>query len=195
MLTWPKGIFGRQVLMSPLLKVDKGHISCKSAVGNGTTFTLHIPIIQKELTREEKTDIQKNIIHFNKKILVVEDETAISNVQQRVLTKDPCNHTVDIAATAGMAMDLFDRNTYDCVSLDYALPGETNGMAVYPHIRKTNPQAPVLFVSGNIEFLESIGALNQKDDYMDHQSKPCQNKAYVNSINRLIERTLSGKKN
>ena len=66
-----------------------------------------------------------------------------------------------------------------------------NGMDVYHHIRKTNKIIPILFVSGNIEFLESIKKLKQNDGYIDHLSKPCQNKNYLSSINKLLEKTLS----
>jgi DNA-binding response OmpR family regulator len=103
----------------------------------------------------------------------------------------PCNHNIDVAHNGQMAKDLFERNTYDFVSLDYVLPGGINGMDVYHHIRKTNQTVPVLFISGNIEFLESIKELKQKDAYIDHLSKPCQNKDYVNGINELLEKTLA----
>jgi FixJ family two-component response regulator len=66
-------------------------------------------------------------------------------------------------------------------------------MDVYDHIRKTNTTIPILFISGNIEFLESIKALKRNDTNVDHLSKPCQNKDYINSINKLIEKTVSAK--
>lgn len=62
------------------------------------------------------------------------------------------------------------------------------GMDVYHHIRAINKTIPILFISGNIEFLESIKDLKQKDANLGHQSKPCQNKEYVKSINALLER-------
>jgi two-component system, cell cycle sensor histidine kinase and response regulator CckA len=48
---------------------------------------------------------------------------------------------------------------------------------------------PILFISGNIDFLKSIKELKEKDVNIDHQSKPCQNKDYVRSINVLFEKT------
>ena len=89
------------------------------------------------------------------------------------------------------AYQLFEKSDYDLVSLDYALPGYINGMDVYGHIRATDKTTPILFISGNIEFLESIKELKQKDIHIDHLSKPCQNKEYVNSINKLFERSLA----
>jgi len=88
---------------------------------------------------------------------------------------------------------LFERNNYDFVSLDYVLPGKINGMDVYDYIRKTNKIMPILFVSGNIEFLESIKDLKHKDVNVDHISKPCQNKDYINSVNMLLEKALTTK--
>ncbi|MCP4672093.1 MAG: hypothetical protein GY857_12385 [Desulfobacula sp.] len=60
---------------------------------------------------------------------------------------------------------------------------------MYKHIRQTNDTLPILFVSGNLDFLESIKELKHKDPFVDHVSKPCQNKDYISSINELLERT------
>jgi len=173
------------------IEQHKGIISVNSEFGSGTKFTISLPVIKKELTSEEKIEIQKEKICFDKFILLVEDEPAISGVQYRILSQEPCNHKVDIAHDGQVAMDLFKRNKYDLISLDYILPGKINGMDVYNHIRETNKKIPILFISGNIEFLESIKELKQKDANIDHLSKPCQNKDYVNGINKLLERTLS----
>ncbi len=192
--SYKSGIKGTGYGMSNVKKYieqHKGTISIDSKFCSGTKFTISLPVIKKELTIEEKIELREETIHFEKYILLVEDEQTLSDVQYRVLTQDPCNHKVDIAINGQVAMDLFDRNQYDFVSLDYVLPGGINGMDVYHHIRKTNQTVPVLFVSGNIEFLESIKELKRKDTYINHLSKPCQNKDYVNGINELLEKTLA----
>ena len=172
------------------IEQHKGRISVQSEFGLGTTFTICLPVIEKEFTPEEKAEILNSRLATGKYILHVEDEQAISDVHYRILTQEPCLHKVDRAHDAGTAIRLFDGNDYDFVSLDYTLPGEKNGMDVYHHIRQTNKQIPILFVSGNIEFLESIKELKQKDFYIDHLSKPCQNKEYVNCINALMGKVL-----
>lgn len=174
------------------IELHKGTISIKTGTGSGTLFTIRLPVIKKELTRVEKTILHKEITQYEKYILLVEDETAISDIQYKILTQNPCKHKVDIASNGQIAMDLFDRNTYDFISLDYILPGGINGMDVYHHIRETDKTIPILFISGNIEFLESIKELKLKDANIDHLSKPCQNKHYVNKINSLMEQSLPG---
>ncbi|MCP4762731.1 MAG: PAS domain S-box protein, partial [archaeon] len=173
------------------IEQHKGSITINSKVGNGTKITINLPVIKKELSKKEKIEIQKEIFYFEKYILLVEDEQAISDVQYQILTHEPCNHKVDVASNGQMAADLFDRNKYDFISLDYILPGKFNGMDVYKHIRQTNDTLPILFVSGNLDFLKSIKILKNSDPYVDHISKPCQNKDYVNAINELLEKILA----
>jgi PAS domain S-box-containing protein len=189
--SYARGINGTGYGMSNVKKyieLHKGHLSFESEPGSGTTVTIRLPVIRKGLTRKEKTDLREEVTCSKKYILLVEDETAISDVQYTILTQDPCNHKVDIANNGTVATDLFNRNEYDLISLDHVLPGKISGMDVYKHIRRTNQTLPILFISGNIEFLESIKDLKQNDVNIAHQSKPCQNKEYVNSINNLIQR-------
>ena len=183
------GIKGTGYGMSNIKKYIEQHngkIRVESVVDSGTKFTVSLPVIEKGLTWEEKIDIQNEKACSGKYILLVEDEQAIADVQYRILTQDPCNHKVDTAHDGWAAMDLSDRNDYDLISLDYILPGNINGMDVYHHVRKKNKMVPILFVSGNIEFLESIKELKQKDIYIDHLSKPCKNIDYVNGINKIF---------
>ena len=173
------------------IEQHNGKISVESTFGAGTKFTISLPVIKKELTHEEITKIHSEVTFSKKNILLVEDEPSLSDVQYRLLTHAPFQHTVDIADNGQGAMDLFDKNNYDVVSLDYVLPGRLNGMNVYHHIREINRTIPILFISGNIEFLESIKELKENDPYIDHLSKPCQNIDYVNGINKLLETALT----
>lgn len=164
----------------------KGTIDVTSAQGRGTRVQICFPVIEKQLSDEEKKKIARTVIRPGQRILLVEDEPDISEVQQRVLSQAPCHYHLDSAADAATAMDLFDRNRYDLISLDYMLSGSRTGMDVYRHIRKTNASVPVLFVSGNFEFSEAVKPLMEKDRYVAHLSKPCRMGAYVEQINQML---------
>ncbi|MCK5311467.1 MAG: PAS domain S-box protein [Desulfobacteraceae bacterium] len=168
-----------------------GDIAVESKLGAGTKFTIRLPVFEQQFSKEKKGTSQSYKIYIKKRILLVEDEEGISNLQYRILTQAPYYHTVDIAHNGKIAIALSNSNNYDFVSLDYVLPGNINGMDVYKHIRKINKTIPILFLSGNIEFIESIKKLKQEDAVIDHLSKPCQNKEYVTSINKLFEKTAS----
>ncbi|MCK5311040.1 MAG: response regulator, partial [Desulfobacteraceae bacterium] len=189
--SYNKSIRGTGYGMSNIKKYveqHKGTISVESEFGIGAKFLISLPVIKKELTNKEKAEIHISKAQIKKNILLVEDEPAIANIQYRILTHEPCKHRVDIANDGQAAIELVKKNTYDFVSLDYVLPGNINGMDIYNYIRETNKTIPILFISGNIEFLESIKELKQKDPNIDHLSKPCQNKEYLSSINELLAR-------
>ena len=164
----------------------KGSIHVDSQLNKGTTFTISLPIIRKKLSRTEKAAIKTKDLQTGKRILLVEDEPAISKIQLAILTQSPCRHHVDVAVRVQDALDLLSNNTYDLISLDYMLEGNENGMDIYTHIRKTDIQTPIVFISGNIEFIESLTPLIRKDSLLTHLSKPCMNKKYVDTINQML---------
>ncbi len=172
--------------VSKYIKLHKGEIRMESEPDVKTRVRVSLPVIKKELTPKEKIAIRNEQLETGKRILLVEDETSISNVQYRLLTGDPLCHQVDIAPNGQTAMTLFKANAYDLVSLDYILPGKINGMDIYKFIRSEDKRIPILFISGNIEFLESLNTLKQGDPFVDHRSKPCQNKEYLSAINTLL---------
>ncbi len=165
-----------------------GSISAESEFGAWTRFTISLPVVRKTLTREEKLEIAAAGMQSGKTILLVEDEPSIANVQNRILSGKPCLHSVDIAPDGKTAVDLLKGNTYDLVSLDHVLPGDLSGLDVYNNLRKENGSVPVLFISGNLDFLKSIKRLKQNDPLIDHLAKPFRNKEFVNRINKLLEK-------
>ncbi|MDA8136437.1 MAG: ATP-binding protein [Desulfobacteraceae bacterium] len=167
----------------------RGSISFVSRENSGTTFVISFPVVEKELTANEKEKMEERAISRGKRILVVEDEPVISDIQMRILSGEPFCHSVKVAAGAQEAMEVFDREPFDLVSLDHMLAGKQTGYDVYEHIRKHRPSVPVIFVSGNIRFLKSMEGLKAKDPYMDHLPKPCRNMAYARMINEWLIRT------
>ena len=178
--------YGMSNVKKYIVEKHKGDISLESEVGKGTKITIALRIIKDHLSSDEKKEVVKSQIYDKRRILLVEDEPAIADVQYQILTKEPFSHIVSIAVNGQMAIDIFDRNKFDVVSLDYMLPGNINGLDVYNHIRENDKDIPVMFISGNIEFLESMKKLKEKDPNLEHLSKPVDNLDYVNKINELI---------
>lgn len=178
--------YGMSNVKKYIVEKHKGDIFLESEVGKGTRVTIALKIIKDHLSSDEKKEVVKIQIYDKRRILLVEDEPAIADVQYQILTQEPFNHIVSIAANGQMAVDIFDRNKFDIVSLDYMLPGKMNGLDVYNHIREKDKNIPVMFISGNIEFLESMKELTEKDPNLGHLSKPVTNLEYVNKINELI---------
>jgi len=187
---YKKGITGTGYGLSNVKKyVDKhkGSIHFESAPGLGTMVTVSIPVIKKELTQNEKVQVAKQTIMKEKNILLVEDEKIIAKVQYAVLSKEPFYHQVQVAPDGEKAMALFAKDDFDLISLDYILPGKFDGLDVYHAIRKKNKTIPIVFVSGNIEFLASTKEMKDADRYLDFISKPCKNLTYANTVNHWLQ--------
>lgn len=168
------------------IEKHKGDINIQSVVDIGTIVNICFPIIYDTLYNFEEHEIHIDNHFSGKNILCVEDEVAISDFLYKILTNNPYNHNVDIAANGQLALDFFDKNSYDLIILDCILPGKICGMDIYYHVRKNDLQTPILFVSGNLEFLESIKNLKYNDSKIEHISKPCPQKVYLDEINNLL---------
>ncbi len=77
------------------------------------------------------------------KILVVEDERAIAEVEKAYMEKD--GYTVDIAADGLSGLSMFSEGEYDLVILDLMLPG-MSGVDVCRMIREKS-QVPIIMVT------------------------------------------------
>lgn len=82
-----------------------------------------------------------------KRILVVEDEPAISQVCQRVLIDE--GFDVDIAANGLLAQDMLSKNEYDLCLIDIRTP-KMNGNELYQHMKEKHPELTnkVIFTTG-----------------------------------------------
>ncbi len=97
-----------------------------------------------------------------KKILVVEDEPAICNICQRVLTRE--GFEVNIAVNGRVAQDMIEQKQFSLCLVDIRTP-EMNGEELYQWLEKKYPQLSdrVIFTTGDTmggdiqAFLEQSG--------------------------------------
>ena len=164
----------------------KGRVSVWSKEGTGTRITICLPVIKQPPEVKVKKGPPGNHTCCGKNILLVEDEAAISKIYSDMLIRGPGRHRVDVADNGKAALVLLNKKQYDLVCLDYVLPGGVSGMDIYSHVRQSNARVPVLFISGNIEFIASVNKLKQDDSCLDHLAKPFTAIEYFNVVNGLI---------
>lgn len=98
------------------------------------------------------------------RILIIEDELAISRVLERGLRAH--GHQVIQAETGEDGIILAADETVDLVILDIALPG-LNGHQVLQRIRASRPALPILMLTARDDLKNKVDALNAgADDYL-----------------------------
>jgi DNA-binding response OmpR family regulator len=97
-------------------------------------------------------------------ILIVEDDDTL-----RFIVKDNLeqkNYKVDVAENGKSAIELFEKNNYNLILLDIMLP-KIDGFKVAEHIRKTNKDVPIIFITAKSMTEDKITGLSiGADDYI-----------------------------
>jgi len=84
-----------------------------------------------------------------KRVLVVEDESAISDFCRRVLTTE--GFEVDIAVQGKVAQDMLEEKQYDLCLIDIRLPA-MDGKELYQWLKERHPKLAdgVIFTTGDV---------------------------------------------
>jgi CheY-like chemotaxis protein len=83
-----------------------------------------------------------------KRILLADDQKEVRETVKLLLGLD--EHKVTEAANGREALELFQRDTYDLLITDYAMPGML-GDELARRVKQLCPAQPVLMITGSIE--------------------------------------------
>jgi len=98
------------------------------------------------------------------RILLVEDETKVSNFVDRGLTAE--RFAVDVANDGNTGFELATTYHYDLLILDLMLPG-MNGTELLRRIRRSNSTVPVLILTARDAVTDKVGNFDEgADDYL-----------------------------
>lgn len=131
------------VVAASIVQRHNGMIECDSVLGEGTEFTIKLPVsIEPTKLSEGKT---LNGITPELRILVVDDEMLIRKLLVQFLENE--GHKVETAATGREGYDKFKSAQYDLIITDWAMP-EMNGAELCQNIKHENPNIPIILMTG-----------------------------------------------
>ena len=142
-----------------LVELMGGRIGCESTKGQGSVFTVELPvqITRKRRERKKHEAVPCDLQGVN--VLLCEDNPMNQEIEQKILMRMGC--TVDVADNGKIGCELFERSaekSYSIVLMDIRMP-EMDGFEATRTIRAMDREdaktVPILAVSAN-SFEEDI---------------------------------------
>ena len=144
-----------------IVKQHKGFINVYSEPGRGTTFSIYLPLANRELlVKTEPTDMAYPK-GGSETILMAEDDSLVRELSKTVLTE--YGYTVIEATNGEEALQKFleNRDSIRLLLLDVVMP-KKNGKEVHEEIKKMGANVKVIFLSGYpAEMVNDTGLLGQ----------------------------------
>ncbi|MBS3905422.1 MAG: response regulator [Syntrophaceae bacterium] len=170
-----------------IVQEHEGTISVKSRLGEGTIFTVELPIIdleEKIVEPEEKEGEEEERIS-GKKVLVIDDELLILDLVRNIFEREGIE--VDTVSNGESALNKLKKRIYDLIIIDLKMPG-LDGMSLYQEIVKRNLKLSnrILFFTGDTissetrTFFEEIQA--------EYIFKPFDNTDFLKSVKRILKK-------
>ena len=139
-----KGIGLGLSIVSNIVKKHNGAIKITSTPSKGTHFCIYFPTIKSRIKKENKNT--KKPLRGKEHILIVEDETSLSEVYKISLEK--LGYSITIANSGSEALKIFktNPNQFDVIFTDYIMP-EMDGLKLSEEIYKIKKDMPLILAT------------------------------------------------
>ena len=160
----------------------KGEIHVSSVTGQGSLFTVYLPIAEfSQDPRPKQVDIEPK---GNECILIVDDEVATAKMHQRVLER--YGYTVTACTNSQAALALFqnDPQQFDLVLTDMTMP-KLSGDSLAQQIRLIRRDIPIVLCTGYHKRMTEEQAL--KVGFDAFEMKPLTKTILLRTVRRVLD--------
>ena len=158
-----------------------GEISVVSEPGEGTTFTIALPV-SSESGQDMNTASLSNDTTSSARILVIDDDDGPRAVLSEILAD--VGYIVDSASSSKKGIEMAQQNSYDLVITDLGMP-ELSGKDVARAVKSSNPGTKVILGTGwGVQISQTDLVKLGVDDLVN---KPFNRDDVLSTIKRLLE--------
>jgi CheY-like chemotaxis protein len=168
------------------VKQHNGSILVKCEAGNGTTFSIYLPLIMNRVQDEKKHHPGASpALQGSETLLIVEDEEMVRTFTKKILEK--VGYKVIEAADGEDAMEKFRQNRED-ISLilsDVIMP-KKSGREILEEVRKEKSGVKVIFISGyTANVMKEKGIFEDNSDFI---TKPFMKAELLRKVREVLDR-------
>jgi len=163
-----------------------GYIDVSSKLGQGTTFTIYLPVTIKGEQKQIKKEEGERLVGGNETILLIDDEEVIRELGKEILEKNGYKVLLAKDGEEGISVYQANKDQIDLVILDMIMPKKA-GTEVFKALKSINPNVRVLLATGyslNEQAQEIL-----RNGALDFIQKPYQ----INDLLKIIRKVLDKK--
>jgi PAS domain S-box-containing protein len=147
-----------------IVSEHEGHIWAESAVGQGTTFVVELPVTsteeEKHARREDRSFTDS--VGRQSRVLILDDEPNVQDVLAKTLTSR--GYMVDTSGNGEDGLARLAKTEYDVILCDFRMPG-FSGMDFYRRIQSEKPHlaSKIIFITGDTANLATRRFIEEND--------------------------------
>jgi CheY-like chemotaxis protein len=122
-----------------------GRITVESKIGEGTVFTIYLPITKKRYFYQTYKD--EDLPHGTERVLLIDDELPIVRMQSRILEGLGYHTSVRTSSVETLELFRIKPNDFDLVITDMTMPNMT-GDHLAVELMKIRPDIPIILCTG-----------------------------------------------
>jgi PAS domain S-box-containing protein len=170
-----------------IVKQSGGQLGVSSTPGQGTTFTIRLPLAASDLRETaEPAPLQAAPAGGFETVLLVEDESSLRELEQLIL--EEAGYCVHAAADAAEALELARRHAFDLLVVDVVMPG-LSGPQLVEELQARRGGFPTIFVSGY--GTDEFASRGIDVDGNAVVRKPFHSEALLGKVRELLDRTTA----
>jgi CheY-like chemotaxis protein len=135
-----------------IIKRQGGRVEVESTLGEGTTFTIFLPVAGKSADQDSQAASVVDLVRGTGHILLVDDEAQVVQVTSELLSSLGYKVTGRTSAYDALALFLQNPSGYDLLLTDLTMP-ELTGLELCEKIKAIRKDLPVVLFTGYSEQL------------------------------------------
>lgn len=168
-------------LAQRLASLMGGKLAVESELGQGSTFTVTVPLGLAAEAAAEPPD--KSAGNGRRRIMVVEDNDTAQRVVTHILTRN--HYEVCCASSGPEAIEMASAGAFDLVLMDLQMPG-MDGFQTAGGIRRLAGCASVPIVALTVNSTDEFRALSLRSGMQGLISKPVESKELLDVLSKLL---------